>query len=142
MVNDIFEGVSIALHSAYGDEAEIYFSTDVQQGLKAPCFLITSISIDRKQITGRRYRQNLPLDISYFPLKQKDNAIMRSIGEVLFDVLEVITLSDGDMLRGRDMSYKITGGVLHFLVTYSAHLRRVEDLPEMEKLKTDIRPTK
>lgn len=139
MVNDILDGVSIALHNEFGIES--HYSTDVKQGLCGPCFCVESVSAGRNQITGPRYRQNVILDVKYFPEKEGDNAAMRAVGEALFDVLEVITLLSGDMLRGREMSYTIVDSVLHFLVTISAHLRRVEDLPEMEALKTDIRPT-
>ena len=35
--------------------------------------------------------------------------------DALCSILEVITLPDGDRIRGTDMSFEITDGVLHFL---------------------------
>ena len=40
------------------------------------------------------------------------------IAEVLYDVLEYITVSTGQKLRGTRMSNRITDGVLHFFVSY------------------------
>jgi hypothetical protein len=47
------------------------------------------------------------------------------VTESLYFDLEYITLSDGSMLNGIDMSHRVTDGILHFKVSYEYHILKV-----------------
>ena len=51
--------------------------------------------------------------------------------------LEVIDLHGGDKLRGMDMSFQVTDGVLHFLVSYNHFTYKTAEEVKMGTLKIE-----
>ena len=138
MVNEIIEGVSVALDSVFGDGYAIYSSEEVEQGLREPCFFIKAISPSKEpKLTGRELR-TCPLDIHYFSESAGNHAEINRVAGILFESLEYITLLNSDLLRGTGMHYEVVNGVLHFFVDYAVHLRTTEQADAMDDLKKDI----
>lgn len=133
MVNELIKGVSIKLNATFGDGYEIYVK-DVKQGLKEPCFFIAVLQPERRPMLGPRSFQTNPFDIHYFPEDETDNGEMIGVAERMMDALEMITLLNGDLIRGTNRKYEIVDGVLHFFVNFNMHLIKPVDATPMETL--------
>lgn len=137
MLNEIIKGISMALNAAFGDEYEI-FQNDVEQGLEEPCFLIAVLQPEVTPILGRRFIKRNPFDIQYFPSAPGNNAEMFTVAEKLIEVLDFITLPNGDQLHGTSVNYEIVDNVLHFFVNYNLPMIRPTEETYMETLETEV----
>lgn len=137
MVEKIIKAISKTLNQVFGDAFEIYFSKDVQQGLKEPCFFIALVGSSRIRRIGVRYQMFNSFVVQYFPKLQRGNIEMIGVGEQLLDALEYVQLSDGDLVQGTAMNYSIQDGVLQFFVDFNMFLKKEVALDEMETLKVD-----
>jgi hypothetical protein len=133
MVNDLIDAISIKLNQAFGDSKKIYSET-VKQGLQEPCFFIAVLNPSQKQMVGNRYFRQHPFDIHYFPAVQGNNNELQEMAAELFDALEYITLTNGDLLRGTKMHYETVDGVLHFFVNYNMFIHKIKTNDNMEVL--------
>lgn len=135
MVNEIIEGIAVAINSIFGDEIEIY-KDNVTQGLKEPCFFIAILKPEVTPLIGTRSIRNNSFDIQYFP--KESNTEMLDVAEKLINSLEFITLLNGDILHGTGVSYEIIDNVLHFFISYNLTMIKVTDKTNMETLETDV----
>ena len=125
MVNDLIDAISIKLNQVFGDGKRIYSET-VKQGLQEPCFFIAVLNPLQTQMIGNRYFRQHPFDIHYFPAVQDNTNELQEMASNLFDALEYITLTNGDLVRGSEMHYEVVDGVLHFFVDYNMFVNKVE----------------
>lgn len=123
MVNNIINAISIKLNQVFGDGYRIY-DESVKQGLKEPCFFVLALNPSQSTLIGNRYFRQHPFDIHYFPLVTDSKRELQDMGSKLFEVLEYITLEDGDLLRGQEMRYETVDGVLHFFVDYNLVVKK------------------
>lgn len=137
MVGDIIKAISKTLSQAFGQGYEIYFSQDVQQGLKEPCFIITLVGSSRTKRIAQRYYQANTFAVHYFPSIKGGNTEMMGTAAQLYEALEVIPLLGGESVRGTAMNYSISDGVLYFLVDYNVFLKSEIEFEEMEDLVVD-----
>ncbi len=136
-INDISNGISIKLNQSFGDGYKIS-DENIEQGLDEPCFFILSLSPSQTQMLGNRYHKNNPCVVHYFPSTVDKNKEMHGMADQLFDVLEYITLINGDVLNGTEMHYEIVDGVLEFFVNYNAFVIKVtEAVDSMETATID-----
>lgn len=142
MINNLIDGISVKLNQVFGDDYRIY-SENVNQGLKEPCFFIAVLNPTQSQVMGLRYFKEHPFDIHYFPSsKDGGNQEIQDVASKLFDALEYITLLNGDLVRGTEMTYEKVNDVLHFFVKYNMFVyKEVEVADEMETLNinTDVK---
>lgn len=129
--NMVLDGITLALRTAYPDSQ--IESSAIEQGLTPPAFIVLLVSAEQVARTGQRYKRLPRFDILYFPKKGREECY--AIADELCSVLELITLPSGDMLRGTDMSFEVSEGVLHFLVSYNHFIYRKADETMMENLK-------
>lgn len=137
MINDILKGVAEAVKNEFGDEYGIYTNT-TEQGLTEPCFFISVLKPEIKQVLGNRYFLNSPVSVQF--LSKNNNDFINDIGSRLFDCLELITVS-GDLIRGTSMSYSISDGILIFNVSYGFYFfknKQIEEVMENMKQKTEV----
>jgi hypothetical protein len=125
MVNDLIDAISIKLNQVFGDGKRIY-SESVKQGLQEPCFFIAVLNPLQTQMIGNRYFRQHPFDIHYFPAVQDSNNELQEMASDLFDALEYVTLTNGDLVHGIKMHYEVVDGVLHFFVDYNMYISKVE----------------
>lgn len=142
MVTEIIKAISKTLHQVFGDDFEIYFSKDVQQGLQEPCFIIALMGSSQIKRVGQRYYQANSFAVRYFPRIKGGNIEMMGVATQLYDALEFVQLLDGDLVQGTAMNYSIQEGVLHFLVDFNVFLKKELILDEMETLTVDANTTK
>lgn len=131
MINEIIDGICLALNNEFGDEYEIYTET-LKQGLKEPCFSIVCITPTKEQFLGDRYYSTNCFCVHYFPSSAEPNAEINTVRERMFNTLEYITV-DGDLIRGTKMTAEVDdSGVLNFIVNYNLFVKNVKTSTPME----------
>ena len=120
MINKIIDGISIAIHSEFGDPYEIY-TEPVEQGLQEPCFSILCLNPAINQKLGRRYFRTNQFCIHYFPKSSEERSECHAVAERLIGALEYITI-DGDLCRGTEMRHEVADNVLSFFVSYDMYV--------------------
>lgn len=122
MINDIIKGVAKAIRNEFGD-LRIY-TEEIKQGLKEPCFFISTLNPQMKQMLGKRYIIGCQVMVQY--ITEGGKAECNDVAMRLFEVLELITVS-GDLARGKNMSYEVSNGVLSFSVSYDIFVYKTEE---------------
>ena len=136
MINQIIDGISMTLHSTFGDTYEIH-TESIEQGLIEPCFSILCLNPSVEQFLGNRYYRINQFCIHYFPSSAEKRSECNSVMEQLFTALENITVG-GDLVRGTNMNGEIVDGVLSFFVNYDMFTyKQVESEPTMESVSYD-----
>lgn len=134
MINELIDAISIQLNAAFGDEVRIY-QNEVAQGLSTPCFFIAALDMSIKPMIGRRIYYENPFDICYLPKGNESNTEMMDTAGRMADVLRVITIGNGDKVRGSRMRYGIQEGALHFYVSYNLFRVRTEETETMGEIR-------
>lgn len=114
MVNDVINGIAKKLRTVC--ECKIY-KDNIPQGMEEPCFFINPVSPSCEQQLGTRERRIYPFDVVYMPKTERRGEIY-SVSDKLMLALRIIDTEFAGKLRGRDMSFEIVDGVLHFMVRY------------------------
>lgn len=134
-VKNVISGVSAALAAEF-EGFEIY-PDDVTQGLEPPCFTITcSPSVER--VIGKRFRRNFDICVHFFPASDEKYGECADVEERLFSALQYISV-DGDLLRGEDMSRKLSDGILSFNVRFGTFVIDSEKAEVMGELREELR---
>lgn len=131
MQNEIMDAVTRKIFEIFGDGYTIY-TDNVEQDLKEPCFFVSFLEPSHKPLLGKRYRRIYDMSIQYFPSSEDPSREMNQVVDRLIDGLEYISLSDGSLRRGMDMSSRVSDDVLTFLVTYDVFMVKPE--PEKERM--------
>lgn len=140
MINEIIDGISVAINTEFGDDYEIY-TENIEQGLQEPCFSILCLNPTVEQFFGKRYFRTNQFCIHYFPHSNERRSECNAVAERLFNCLEVITV-DGDPIRGTSFHSEISDDVLSFFVNYDLFVYRnegTEEHMEIVKHKTDVK---
>lgn len=116
----ILDGITLALRASY-PECQIESDT-IEQGLTPPAFLVLLADVEQVRQIGERWKRIPRFDILYFPKKGREECY--KVADDLCTVLELITLPGGGLLRGTEISFEVTDGVLHFMVSYNHFIRR------------------
>ncbi len=141
MIQETMEAIAVKLNGIFGDDYEIY-QDHVKQGLKEPCFFIAVLKPEIMPLVGQRFIEQNPFDIQYFQKKQGDHVELFTVAQKLISAMEFITLLNGDLLHGTNISYEIIDDVLHFFVNYKIPMRKNLEKTCMETLETDVRTEK
>ena len=132
MVNDLVTAISLALSEEFGDDTIVYAEA-VEQGLQTPCFFISSLEVTSRLYMGLRYFCENPFCIQYIPDESLNaKAACNDVAEQLFSCLELITDTEGDLVRGTDMHYEIVDGVLNFFVNYDLFVYKTDEDDDTE----------
>ena len=133
MINKIIDGISVAIHSEFGDPYEIY-TESIEQGLIEPCFSILCLNPTVNQVLGKRYFRTNQFCIHYFPSSNEKQSECYAVIDRLVNALEIITV-DGDQCRGTDIHSEVVDNVLSFFVNYDMYVYKEKDAePNMEDL--------
>lgn len=136
MLIQLIAGIAALLDTSFEGKYATY-ANDVEQCFTQGSFFIMALQPTRDQLVGVRYKQVMPLDISYFPPVEGDNLELLCMSERLFSLLECVPLANGEAVRGRGLNAEIVDGVLHVQVVYTVILEKpVEEIP-METVSID-----
>lgn len=120
MTNDVISCISNALYKEFGYANHM---EEIKQDLKAPCFFITLLDSATQIVVGNRYEKRNQICIQYFPeSEKKPKNECNDVAERLTLCLEYVEDENGGFLRGTDMHYQFTDGILNFFVNYNFHV--------------------
>lgn len=131
--NSIYDGVSLALHTAF-PTATIH-GGEVKQGLKAGDFNVLMPGASQTKEVGARYKRAPIIDVIYYPVKGTAECL--DIAQQLSMLLSSIKTPQGDIVHATANEWKVDGCVLHVLLRFD-HMVYVPQTPEyMETLKIE-----
>ena len=116
-ISNILTGIATAVHKATGRPVYLEFK---ENGAEFPCFYISLVNSSEDLHVSSLYDRTNDFEILYF-LNEEDlpedvRGELHDVGERLYSALEYITV-DGQLMRSKKRSYKVTDGVMHFLLT-------------------------
>lgn len=122
-INEIQNGIASVLFKSF--KYPIYID-EIKSDAQFPCFVIETLNTEQTHIMDIRYERRNDFDIMFFisddDYIEAQQEQINPITEDLYFDLEYITLSDGSLLNGIDMSHRVTDGILHFKVSYEYHI--------------------
>ena len=131
-INEIIDGIAKSLFNSF--KYPIYID-EIKSDAQFPCFVIETLNTEQTHIMDVRYNRRNDFDIMFFisddDYIESQKEQINPVTESLYFDLEYITLSDGSLLNGIDMSHRITDGILHFKVSYEYHILKVLDKDPM-----------
>lgn len=131
--NSIFDGVSLALHTAFPDR-QIHGGS-VKQGLKPGDLNVLMPGSGHSKEVGERYRRTPLVDVIYYPKGTREvTAECCDMAHELTVVLGSITTPEGDVVHATSMAWQMTDEVLHVTARYDHFVRIVDNPENMETL--------
>ena len=131
-INEIIDGIAKSLFNSF--KYPIYID-EIKSDAQFPCFVIETLNTEQTHIMDRRNDFDIMFFISDDDYIEEQKVQINPITESLYFDLEYITLSDGSLLNGIDMSHRITDGILHFKVSYEYHILKAIKRDPMLTLK-------
>jgi|P1105metagenome_2_1110788.scaffolds.fasta_scaffold14921_3 hypothetical protein len=133
VTTELINGLARKLHSI---RAYPVYVDKIRNNVQFPCWRIKLLDdTSVKLVVGDRYQQDMDFDIWMILNECGEIDDVRkqviSLAESLMYDLEVITLADGTKVRGDNLHYRITDGVLHVFVTYAPFVRRIKPAGEV-----------
>ena len=119
MIKEIRTGISDALNAKFGDTYNVYYDS-IEQGFENPCFFVSLVDWYSDPLIMGREKVHTQFNVTFYP--QNEDEPTDECYEMipnLKECLRMITLENGDMLRGIDMDAKVADGLLQFYVTYN-----------------------
>lgn len=131
MVNSIIIGISREIGKEFGKKYIVH-AENMEQGLKEPCFFINCLNPSQKHVYGynniKRYEKQNQFCIQYFPESKKVNAECNDVAGRMLRCMEYITPNGAKRpIRGANMHYEVTDGVLNFFVNYDFYACQMYD---------------
>lgn len=133
IVNKFIDGITVALHTEFGDEYK-YYVEDVEQNVSYPCFVVGMLNPLIRSKSTVKYDRTMPVVIHYFTDKENTLDAKKddwAIAERLIESLEYLSI-DGLLFRGENIEWEIVEDVLEFFITYNFEIRKYEDPIYME----------
>lgn len=140
MITSVIDAISIAIHTEFGVEYEIYTEI-VEQGLVKPCFFIAYLNVNSRPKRGKRYLLENQMVIQYLTSSKEPNAEMYRVAERLNNCLECISV-EGNLTRASknkiEFFEELSGPMLNLTINYDFEVIKNEAPKEpMETFKVD-----
>ncbi len=135
MINVILNALTGKLKETFG--VKVYIN-QVPQNFEEPCFFVHVISTDKTQIVDLRYKAVTVFGIDYIADENRKNS--REIYEViekLNGVTNLITLENGDIMRGTKRKTEIQDGNMHSFIQFSYFINGKRENEKMEILSVE-----
>lgn len=128
VTTELINGLARKLYSI---RAYPVYVDEIKNKVQFPCWRIKLLDdASVKLVVGDRYQQEAAFDVWMILNEMGEISDVRGqvvdLAEALMYDLEVIALEDGTKVRGNDLHYRITDGVLHVFVTYAPFTRRIK----------------
>ena len=132
MINDIMNALTVKLKESFG--VKIYIN-QVPQNFEEPCFFVHVISADKTQIVDLRYKAVTVFGIDYIADEnKKDSRDIYEVIEKLNSITNLITLENGDIMRGTERKTEIQDGNMHSFIQFSYFINGKRENEKMENL--------
>jgi len=141
MVNKFLDAVSRQLGTTFGTNYH-YYVEDVEQNLEKPCFTLDVLTPMIRSTSPTLYDRTMPLVVHFFT-NNVDNPKRDCyvIAERVMECLEYIPF-ENTLIRGENMSWQITDGVLQFFGTYKFTTKMEKTEMVMETLTETVARTR
>lgn len=137
MINEIVEAIRMALEAEFGDGYEIHTEETGQQPDK-PTFFIGCQSGKVRPSSGGRYYVHHWFRIRYHPMSAEKRQECNDVADRMIWRLEELPFK-GDTIRGNEMLYEASEGILNFYVDYECCLCRTEENAPMEHMESQTK---
>ncbi len=137
MINDIVEAIRMALGMEFGDGYEIHTEETGQQPDK-PTFFIECQSGAVRPSSGGRYYARHRFRIRYLPISAQKWQGCNDVADRMSWCLEELPFK-GDRIRGNEMRYEASQGILNFYVDYECCLCRGDEDVPMEHMESQTK---
>lgn len=135
MINDIMNALTVKLKETFG--VKIYIN-QVPQNFEEPCFFVHVISTDKTQIVDLRYKAVTVFGIDYIADENKKNSReIYDVIEKLNSITNLITLENGDILRGMERKTETQDGNMHSFIQFSYFINGKRENEKMESLSVE-----
>jgi hypothetical protein len=122
------------MHEQLGITKPRMYKERTIKGMEKPCFFIWAMDVSQTNLMRGAVSRDYQMNIRYH-VEGDDKRLYEKLcdmGVQLLDYLRDIYL---DLpIRGEQMSYEVTEGVLQVYVTYRIRLKKLEDKQEMNDL--------
>lgn len=116
------------------------YGEEVKQGWKEPCFFVREIeTVQQSGLQGRLFRRH-SFEISCFLDKRETAACNEQQAKIGKQLAELLLYLPDARLHGRNVSYQIADGILHFLVDYKINLCQIKSDPKMQQMREEVLP--
>lgn len=132
MINNIVDGICLAINAEFGDDFKIY-TEKIEQGLDEPCFYVQRLNHGSDLFLHDRYMRTNQFAIQYFPATEDAQSECADVADRLFLCLDVVGLDDGSV-RGSQMESIIEDSVLTVTVNYNFFVDRQNAVNYMEDI--------
>lgn len=130
MINKLLYGITDKLYELFKYTVIV---NNVEQGFQEPCFYVKQLNTQRIQQLGLRSKRDVNFDIHFFPSEGSEQ--INSVAQTLLDEMDIITLSDGDLVYGYNLRTEVADDVLHFFVNYNVIVtKETPDIDKMEEI--------
>lgn len=132
-VNSIYDGVTLALYTAFPDR-HIY-GGEVEQGIHAGDLNVILTGGTESKEVGLRRRRTVGVDVICYLEAGADPAEGYAMAGRLPPILETIVTPQGDSVHATDLSWSVSDGALHVLVSYPCFVHTIpvrESMGEIE----------
>lgn len=133
--NNIFDGVSLALHRAF-PSVFIHGGT-VKQDLHPGDFNVLPINASHTAQLGSRGKRGITFDVIYYSTNKGGRAECLEKAHILPGLLELITTPNGDKVHSSSFEHSIEDDVLHCIVSYPHFVYSKVEGDPMETLQTN-----
>lgn len=135
MINDILNALTRKLKETFG--IKVYIN-QVPQNFEEPCFFVHVISTDKIQIVDLRYKAVVVFGIDYIADENKKNSReIYDMIEKLNSITNLITLENGDIMRGTERKTEIQDGNMHSFIQFSYFINGKRENDKMENLSVE-----
>lgn len=132
MINNIVDGICLAINAEFGDDFKIY-TERIEQGLDEPCFYVKRLNHGSNLFLHDRYTRTNQFAIQYFPSTDDAQSECADVSDRLFICLDVVDLGDGS-IRVSQMESIIEDSVLTVTVNYNFFVDVHTDVSYMEDI--------
>lgn len=126
--NTILNSVVRKLHGAFPD-IDI-FVENINQGCPYPYFMVFCEDFTQNKLMRENYLQSFIISVlyQYKDLPETSYVDLNQVGYKLSDILSIITLPNGDLLRGTDINWYPQNKKLEFYINYSIKVAREKQI--------------
>jgi hypothetical protein len=119
MIKAIMHGIGNALYEEFGDDYQVCIDK-LEQGFENPCFFVSLVDFYNDELIMGREKWHAQYNITYFP-ENEDEPTDECLEVIpkLKDLLRIVELENGDMVRGTDIDAKVVDGQVQFYVSYN-----------------------
>lgn len=131
--NTIIDAVIGAIISAFPD-VDVYDET-INEGCKYPYFMVTVDDFSEQKLMRENYLQTFIISVlyQYKDLPETSYSDFNPVGYKLSDALRLITLSNGEKVRGYNINFYPDNQKLEFYINYDVKVAKEQE-PKVKQM--------